>query len=213
MDEEERKRRLQAADYSLFHSGDARAAYALLKPLLAEKNPEAGFLYSMFSFGNEETEMEFEARGLRLLKESADAGYPPAIFALSEWYVVDGEDRGLASTLLKKSVELAYPPAKLVYGLCLFHGEWPLQKDEYKGLNLIREAVAENAENAKEALEEIEALFLERGHGVEGKNDLRKGHDGGDETTRPDDTVPKMRENPSWLLQWPSMDATTKIIF
>jgi TPR repeat protein len=162
MDEEQKKHHLQEAARQI-NSGDCRVAYALLEPLLAEKNPEAAYLYSMFSFEEEETEAEFEARSLRLLRESADAGYPPAIFALSEWYVVDGEDRVLASALLKKSVELSYPPAKLTYGLCLFYGEWPLEKDESKGLDLIRQAVAENVYNAKETLEEIEATLRERG--------------------------------------------------
>lgn len=140
-----------------FDSGDLREVYRLIEPLLAESNPAAQFLYSTFSFANEESIDEFEARSLRLLRMASDAGYPPAMYMLAVRYDVGDElvvrDVIKAGALFKAAAEAGHSRAKLFHGMTLFYGANGIEQDQANGLLLIEQAAAEGADEAQEALE------------------------------------------------------------
>jgi len=138
-------------------SGDLREAYRLLMPLLAEGDPAAQFLYSSFSFANEESTDEFEARSVRLLRMASDAGYPPAMYALAVRYDIGDamviRDVAKADALFKAAADAGHPRAKLIHGTALFYGANDVEQDEAKGLLLIEQAAADGVDDAQDALE------------------------------------------------------------
>lgn len=138
--------------------GECRKAYKLLAPLLAEKNPEAQFLYAKFSISGTESVEDFEARSISLLQASSAAGYAPAMYALAACYDsgdLVARDAVRASMLYEKAAEAGYPKAKLSHGMNLFYGANGIRKNEEHGLALIEQAIAENVDGAVEALEQI----------------------------------------------------------
>jgi len=139
--------------------GDCKIAYKILLPHIENKNPEAIFLYSMFSLQGEESLGEFEQRSFKLLKESAELGYPSALYTLGVYYDAgDMVERNIikASSLFKSAAEKGHSRAKLSYGLDLFYGSNGIIKDETLGLSFIKQSVVENVEGAVETLEEVE---------------------------------------------------------
>ena len=146
--------------------GDCQSAYKLLAPLLAAQNPEAQFLYATFSISGMETVEEFEARSISLLQAASDAGYAPAMYALAVCYDAGdmvGRDSIRASVLYKKAAEAGNPKAKLSHGLDLFYGSNGMPKDEQRGLILIKQAMAENVDDAVDALERLKTSDNGRG--------------------------------------------------
>jgi len=140
------------------NSGDCRVAYKLLQPLIEKKIPAALFLYSTFSCYGTETIKEFEARSVNLLRETSDMGYPPAMFALAACYDTGDlveKDSIKAAILCKKASDAGYSKAKIYHGLNLFYGSNGIPKNKKLGLDLIKQAVKENADGAAEVLEEI----------------------------------------------------------
>jgi TPR repeat protein len=131
------------------------AAYKLIKPLLAEGNPAALFLYSHFSISRVETEEEFDKRRIEMLRRAAGLGYAPALYALGVCYdtgdLVEG-DPSYAATLFKAAAEKGYPKAKFLHGLNLLYASNGMPKDEASGLQWIRNAAHEEVEEAQEYL-------------------------------------------------------------
>jgi TPR repeat protein len=95
----------------LMEDGKFATALKKLLPLAGEKDAESLFLLSTFSVGESETEEEFEARSFRMLKESAELGFPKAIHALAMCYehgdLVE-RDKLLADYWLKKASDHGY---------------------------------------------------------------------------------------------------------
>lgn len=87
------------------------AALKKLLPLAGDKNAESLFLLSTFSVGDSETEKEFEARSFRMLKESAELGFPKAMHALAMCYEYGDlveRDKLLADYWVKKARDHGY---------------------------------------------------------------------------------------------------------
>jgi len=136
-------------------------AYKILAPLVDRKIPEALFLYSTFSISDIETDDEFERRSFRLLTESADLGYAPAIYALGVCYDAGDlieKNPLIAAKLFKKAAELGHCEAKLNYGLDLFYGSNGIPRDKEMGIEFVRQAVDGNVDGAREMLDKLMAM-------------------------------------------------------
>jgi TPR repeat protein len=141
---------LQAAEAALDSLG-CEAAYKLLEPLLAARNPGALYLYSRFSIAEKESEKEFEMRSIRMLREAADAGYLPAVYSLAICHEVGDlveADPGYAASLFKAAADKGYPKAKFRHGLNVYYGSNGVNQNTAQGLELIRAAAEEGVEDA-----------------------------------------------------------------
>lgn len=138
--------------------GDCSLAYEILQPLINDENPEALYLFSMFSLPNNETIEDFEQRSVRLLTKAAAYEYPPAQYALGVYY--DGgdlvkQDKMKAAMLFKSAAISGYSKAKLSYGLDLYYGSNGIPKDVDLGLDYIRKAAEAGIEEAVETLDDL----------------------------------------------------------
>ncbi|WP_299947436.1 hypothetical protein [uncultured Microbulbifer sp.] len=159
MDNTSVRKELDAARKEI-EEGDCKIAYSMLLPHIKRKNPEAIFLYSMFSLQGEESLEEFERRSFQLLKEAAELGYPPALYTLGVYYDAGdmvGRDAMKASSLFKAAAEKGHPRAKLSYGLDLFYGSNGISKDKSLGLDFIRQAADDEVEGALEMFDKLSA--------------------------------------------------------
>lgn len=141
--------------------GDCKIAYSILLPHIEKKNAEAIFLYSMFSLQGQESTEEFEQRSFMLLRESAELGYPPALYTLGVYYDAGDmveRDAIKASSLFKAAAEKGHVRAKLSYGLDLYYGSNGIPKDESLGLSFIKQAVDEEVDGAKETLDKLSSV-------------------------------------------------------
>ncbi|MFV0477815.1 MAG: tetratricopeptide repeat protein [Parahaliea sp.] len=138
--------------------GDCNLAYKILQPLIDEENPEAMYLFSMFSVLNDESIEDFEQRSVRLLTKAAACEYPPAQYALGVYYDGGGlveQDKLKAAMLFKAAAINGYSKAQLGYGLDLFYGSNGIQKNVELGLNYIRRAADAGIEEAVKTLDEL----------------------------------------------------------
>lgn len=138
--------------------GDCSLAYKILKPLIDDDNPEALYLFSMFSLPNDESIKDFEQRSVRVLTKAAACEYPPAQYALGVYY--DGgdlvkQDKLKAAMLFKAAAISGYSKAQLSYGLDLYYGSNGIPKDVDRGLDYIRKAADAGIEDAVEALDDL----------------------------------------------------------
>lgn len=138
--------------------GDCSLAYKILQPLIEEENPEALYLFSMFSLPNDESIEDFEQRSVKLLTKAAEYEYPPAQYALGVYY--DGgdlvkRDKVKAAMLFKAAAINGYPKAQLSYGLDLYYGSNGIQKSVDLGLDYIRKAADNGVEEAVETLDDL----------------------------------------------------------
>lgn len=123
----------------------------MLLPLVEEGHPAALFLSAHFSIAGTETELEFDARRLRILQQLTDLGYAPAVYELGICYEIGDlvqQDRRAAAALHKRAAELGDSKAKLSHGLNLYYGSNGVEENPLLGLAFIRQAVDENVEGA-----------------------------------------------------------------
>lgn len=141
----------------LFNGGELDELYLLIKPYLLKGDADALYFYSCFSLEDwNESNMEFDARRIKLLKQAAQKKSPEALYNLAMAYRI-GEnvekDMIKSISFLKKSVELGCSSAKLTYGLDLCYGiNGILDKNSDLGIRYIKEAKEDEVEGAAEAL-------------------------------------------------------------
>lgn len=137
-------RDLKVKAYDLFESGDLDELYLLIKPLIANNDPDAIYLYSCFSLPEwEESDEQFEERSAKLLKFSAENGVPEALYKLACAYLIgDGVDLDAKKSafLFKLAAEKGHSRSKLSYGLDLFYGDNGVPINKSLGLGFIKEA-------------------------------------------------------------------------
>lgn len=138
--------------------GNFAAAQFLLAPLLEMRHPEAEFLCSTFSVAGAETQKAFERRSAKLLKSSAAAKFPAAMYALAVC-LENGDlvkaDPLRAAELFKQAARAGYAKAKLSHGLNLYYGSHGVRRSRTRGLQLIRVAAHEGVKSAAEVLREL----------------------------------------------------------
>lgn len=91
--------------------GEYSDALQALLPLIEAKDPEAIFLASTFSVGDSESEEDFEVRSFKMLKESAELGFPKAMLALANCYEFGDlveRDKERAAYWFKRVSDLGY---------------------------------------------------------------------------------------------------------
>lgn len=157
MDKLQVRQRLDDAKNEI-EQGDCGLAYKLLQPLIDQENPEALYLFSMFSLPNDESIEDFEQRSVSLLTKSAACEYAPAQYALGVYY--DGgdlvkQDKLKAATLFKAAAISGYSKAQLSHGLDLYYGSNGISKDVTLGLDFIRKAADAGVEEAVEMLDDL----------------------------------------------------------
>jgi TPR repeat protein len=141
----------------LIAKGEYSGASKYLNLLVAQRVPEALFWASTFSSSAEETDSQFEERSFRMLKESAELGYLPAMYALASCYeagdLVEQSDV-MATEWYGVAANLGDIRAKFRYGLALLEGVGA-PRDMTLGAKLIREAAESGVEGAKEVVEKL----------------------------------------------------------
>ena len=143
-------KRLAQARQAL-EQGYLETAAELLKPLVDAQDAEALFLRSTFSLPGEESESMFEKRSLQFLKRSAELNYAPALYALGVCYSIGdlvSKNERQATQYFKTAAALGYSKAKYEHGRNLLYGAPGLNKQVESGWQLIREAAADDVEDA-----------------------------------------------------------------
>nr|OAI58680.1 hypothetical protein RSP597_25010 [Ralstonia solanacearum] len=138
-------------------NGSSRQAFALLAPLLRQQVPDAMYLASCIGKEKESREA-FEMRRFWLLNQAARFGHAHSIYLLGVQYECgDGVIKSIeiASALFEQAALLGHARAKLSFGLDLVHGLNRIPRDAERGLEYIRQAVAENVEGAADILDEL----------------------------------------------------------
>ena len=142
----------------LFEDGEVEELYQLIEPLLASNDPYAQLLYSSFSLERlNESDEDFEARSLALLKSASEGGLADASYRLGVLYlygdapVNSGENQ---SVYFERAITQGHSHSKFTYGFNLYYGT-ETKQDKPRGLQLLKEAADEGIELAKEELKII----------------------------------------------------------
>lgn len=149
-----------AKDY--LEKGDYKKAAELLKPLLSLKTiegAEALFLQSSFSIkdseSDSESDAEFDKRCAKMLEQSAELGYLPAIVILAQYletgFILE-QDLERSAKLYQIAALKGHHESMYYHGLNLLYGGRGLEKNEELGIRLIKEAAAHHVEQAKDYL-------------------------------------------------------------
>ncbi|HEL5400285.1 TPA: sel1 repeat family protein [Stenotrophomonas maltophilia] len=132
--------------------GDIAEARRLLAPQLARGWAEALFLSSSIPAG--ESDAEAEAHSVATLRQAAEKGYIPAIYALGLRLLTgDGveQDVARAAVYFERASQAGYPSAMYEFGLALFHGKG-VARDVPRAVYLIRASAQGGNEYAGEFL-------------------------------------------------------------
>ncbi len=138
-------------------------AHKLLAPLVDQQVPAAMYLAACIGKRREKIEA-FEQRRFWLLNQAAMLDHAQSIYDLGVQYdtgVGAMKSSVIASVHFEKAAILGHPRAKLMYGLDLVRGLNRIPKDRELGLDYIRQAVAENVEDAANILEKVLAGELD----------------------------------------------------
>ncbi|MBC5768612.1 tetratricopeptide repeat protein [Ramlibacter albus] len=135
--------------------GEFKRASRLLAPLVRDGVPEALFLYSTFSIAGSESDAEFEKRSLELLTRSAQAGYPPALYALGACYDAGDlveRDTYRAAALFKEAADRGHAKAMFLHGLNLMAAINGMPSLPVDGLELVKSAARAGDDDAVQFL-------------------------------------------------------------
>lgn len=156
-EEKEKTNTLKLAKDCL-EKGDYKKAAELLKPLLSLKTiegAEALFLQSSFSIKDSESDAEFDKRCAKMLEQSAELGYLPAIVILAQYletgFVLE-QDLERSAKLYQIAALRGHYESMYYHGLNLLYGGRGLEKNEELGMRLIKEAADHHVEQAKDYL-------------------------------------------------------------
>ncbi|MSP37652.1 MAG: sel1 repeat family protein [Deltaproteobacteria bacterium] len=152
------KQRLRDIEKTIF-SGNFARAHKLLKPLLLQKNAEAYFFSSSIS-KHKESIRAFEKRHVAELTESADLGYPRAIYGLGACYDCGDfvpQDKQKASALFKRAADLGHVHSQWIHGVELLYGLGSFRKNQRAGARYLIRAAEGKHKYALEILAECHA--------------------------------------------------------
>jgi TPR repeat protein len=141
----------------LFEEGELEMLYELIAPFLEAGDPYAQLLYSSFSLERlNESDDEFEARSLKLLKAASEGGLADASYRLGVLYLYgDSTPTGADSSIyFERAIAQGHSHSKFTYGFNLYYGT-ETKQDKPRGLQLLKEAAEEGIELAKEELKII----------------------------------------------------------
>ena len=154
MDEDIKRRAL-----ALEEEGDCEALYQLIKPYVDANEPFALNLYAGFSLSSfNETEEEYSKRYIRLKTMASEGGISDASYRMgvNHLYGDDVEQSySKAKMYFERAISQGHSYTKYTHGFSLYYGKNNNEKDEVRGLALIREAAAEGVQGAINELEII----------------------------------------------------------
>jgi len=142
---------------SAMNAGNGRKVLPLLLSLVEKQVPEAMYLASCVSKPRETSEA-FEQRRFWLLNQAARLNHAQSIYTLGVHYAfgdVVMKSEEIASVHFEKAAILGHSRAKLSYGMDLVRGINRIPKDKERGVDYIRQAIAENVEDADKILDQI----------------------------------------------------------
>jgi TPR repeat protein len=141
----------------LMNSGKSKQFHSLLTELVEQKIPEALHLSALYGKKDEKAEVYFQ-RNLWLINQAASLNYAPSLYDLGVRHDtgVDLVKSGIiAAVYFEKAADLGHSRAKLFHGMNLVQGINRIPKDKERGLDYIRQAAAEKAEDAAKILDQI----------------------------------------------------------
>ncbi|RYY76235.1 MAG: sel1 repeat family protein [Gammaproteobacteria bacterium] len=142
----------------LFEDGELETLYELIEPFLKANDPYAQLLYSSFSLERlTESDEEFEARSLALLKAASEGGLADASYRIAVLYSFGDMPAGesdLSSLYFERAIAQGHSHSKFTYGFNLYYGT-EVKQDKPRGLQLLKEAADDGIELAKEELKII----------------------------------------------------------
>ncbi|MDO8342906.1 MAG: hypothetical protein Q7T48_06895 [Cellvibrio sp.] len=145
---------------ALLENGEVEELYELLSPYLEQGDAYAQFLYSSFSLETSgETDEEFEARSMQLLKSASEGGVAEASYRLGVMYLYGDavNDRTKSSSdYFERAIAQGHSHSKFTYGFNLYYGSGDVKQDKTRGLKLLEEAAQEGVELAREELKIIQ---------------------------------------------------------
>ena len=143
----------------LFEDGEVEELYQLIEPLLASNDPYAQLLYSSFSLERlNESDEDFEARSLALLKSASEGGLADASYRLGVLYLYGdmvAEQDQSSSFYFERAISQGHSHSKFTHGFNLYYGTDQNKQNKPRGLQLLKEAADEGIELAAEELKII----------------------------------------------------------
>jgi len=123
----------------------------LLSPLVDKKDSAAIYYSAGFSLPGEDSK-EFHERYIKLLHQSAEYGYVPAIHELAICYhngdPVVQRDAEKAAQLFKEAAEKGHPHSQWLHGLDLLYERNGISKDKKLGISYIEKSALAKFEGA-----------------------------------------------------------------
>lgn len=142
----------------LLENGEVEQLYQLIEPFINAKDPYALFLYSSFSLESlNESDEDFEARSIELLKAASEGGLAEASYRLGVLYLygdLGGEDQK-SSLYFERAISQGHSHSKFTYGFSLYYGTDQIAQHKPRGLQLLKDAAEEGIELAAEELKII----------------------------------------------------------
>jgi TPR repeat protein len=143
----------------LFENGDVEELYELIAPFIAANDPYAQLLYSSFSLERlNESDEDFEARSVELLKAASEGGLADASYRLGVLYLYGdmiAEQDQSSSFYFERAISQGHSHAKFTHGFNLYYGTDQNKQNKPRGLQLLKEAADEGIELAAEELKII----------------------------------------------------------
>ena len=144
----------------LEEQGETEKLYELLKPYIEAEDVFALYLYAHFSLDSfNETEEEFEKRNIKLTTIASEGGVADASYRMgvNHLYGDDVEqDYKKARMYFERAIKQGHSYTKFTLGFSLYYGNDQNEKDETRGLALIKEAAKDGVDLAIKELEIIE---------------------------------------------------------
>jgi len=150
---------LKAKAEQLLEEGEVATLYQLIEPFINAKDPEALLLYSSFSLESlNESDEDFEARSVALLKAASEGGLAEASYRLGVLYLYSDlatveEDQSFF--YFERAITQGHSHSKFTYGFNLYYGTSQTKQDKARGIQLLKEAASEGIELAAEELKII----------------------------------------------------------
>lgn len=142
---------------NLLNEGEIKDVQKEIEKISERNDLDYSFFSSMVSFPSE-TEEQFNARHISMLKWLAEQDYAGALYALGV-YSDSGElldlNPKLADDLIEKAAKLGHVRASYLTGLLYFFGIKERTKDRTKGIDYIRFASSHGCEDALEFMRKL----------------------------------------------------------
>ena len=136
---------------------DTDSLRKLVDPYLSEEHPLALYAVARTSLEHESAD-EFAKRYIYQMTKASEGGIAPASYQMGVNHLYGDDvkqDYKLTSTYFERAIEQGHSYTKFTYGFSLYYGTNENQKDEKRGLSLMRVAAKEGEDKAVRELQRI----------------------------------------------------------